>query len=260
MRGDVFKVLQEALRARRMTYADLADTMGLSEPTIKRIFAARDCKLSRIIEICDALELSLSDVTDNAARQQAEATVLPMATELSLAADPPLFYFLILLRDLRAPEYIAQVMGLSPTRLHQMGMTLERLGLAEVGAGNKFRLLSHAPIRFRPNGPLLALLRDINLRFIAKGITAPTTPADHFFTVSRRMRVESAVEIRRDLNALTEKIAELARLDQLVAREDQLQPFKISGFWGRVDFAGLMKQASETDSSTDVLETNERHR
>lgn len=246
MRGDVFKVLQEALRARRMTYADLADTLGLSEPTIKRIFAARDCKLSRIIEICDALDLSLSDVTDNAARQKAEATVLPMATELSLAADPPLFYFLILLRDLRAPEYIAQIMGLSPTRLHQMGMTLERLGLAEVGAGNKIRLLSHAPIRFRPNGPLLPLLKEVNLRFIAHGISTPSGNADHFFTISRRMRSETALEIRQDIEALSEKISELSRQDQLVAPEHLLKPYKIAGFWGVVDFGALMARPANT--------------
>lgn len=256
MRGDVFKVLQDALRARRMTYADLAEVMGVSEPTIKRIFAARDCKLSRIIEICEALDLSLSDVTDNAARQRTEAISLPMSTELSLAADPPLFYFLILLRDLRAPDYIAGLMDLSPDQFHAMGMALERLGLAEVDAGNKIRLLSHAPIRFRPNGPLLPLLREINLRFIAKGVTNPATPADHFFTVSRRMRNESAQEIRRDVEALTEKIAELARQDQLVAREDQLKPFKISGFWGVVDFAGLMKQATKSERTTDTLETD----
>lgn len=260
MRGDVFKVLQDALRARRMTYADLAEIMCVSEPTIKRIFAARDCKLSRIIEICEALDLSLSDVTDNAARQRAEAITLPMGTEVSLAADPPLFYFLILLRDLRAPDYIAGLMDLSPDQLHAMGMALERLGLAEVDAGNKIRLVSHAPIRFRPNGPLLPLLREINLRFLAKGVTHPVTSADHFFTISRRMRIETAQDIRRDIEALTEKIAELARQDQLVAREDQLKPFKISGFWGQVDFAGLMKPTPKQDRATDALETGEHPR
>ncbi len=255
MRGDVFKILQDALRARRMTYADLAEVMNLSEPTIKRIFAARDCKLSRIIEICDALDLSLADVTDNAARQKPESLTLPMGTELALAADPQLFYFFILLRDLRGPEFTAQLMDLSPEQLHAMGMALERLDLAEVDTGNKIRLLSHAPIRFRPNGPLLPLLREINLRFISKGITQPATPEDHFFTVSRRMRSESANEIRREIEALTDRIAELARQDQLVTPEDQLKPFKISGFWGLVDFAGLMKSATKAGATTDALET-----
>jgi DNA-binding Xre family transcriptional regulator len=60
MRGDTFKILQGVLKARGMTYADLASRMEISEPTVKRIFAGHDCKLSRLLEICEIRKRRLS--------------------------------------------------------------------------------------------------------------------------------------------------------------------------------------------------------
>ncbi len=62
MQAELFELLKSVLKARRMTYAGLAKRLGLSEPTIKRIFAERDCKLSRMNEICAALELTFDDM------------------------------------------------------------------------------------------------------------------------------------------------------------------------------------------------------
>lgn len=239
MRGDMFKILQDALRARGMTYADLGAAMDLSEPTIKRIFATRDVKLSRLIQICDVLCVPLADVTEAAGRERPTASRLPAATEAGLARDPMLFYFYILLRDLRAQDYIARIFGLTDDQVFRIGMALERLGLAQVESGGRIQLLSHAPVQFRHDGPLMPLLKQVNLRFIAHTISAPPDETNLFFTVSRRMRPETAKLIRKDIEELTRKIAELARQDQLMTPEEDLQTYKVSGTWAAVDFAAL---------------------
>ena len=46
----IFQALKAHLKARGMTYKDLAQSLGLSEPTIKRMFTACDCSLERRIQ------------------------------------------------------------------------------------------------------------------------------------------------------------------------------------------------------------------
>ena len=50
-----------------MTYADLADHLGMAESSIKRIFAKGDMPLSRIDEICRVLKLDFADLARRAA-------------------------------------------------------------------------------------------------------------------------------------------------------------------------------------------------
>ena len=47
--GFVFDALKMHLKARGMTYADVARALKVSEPTVKRIFAGRNCTLKRSI-------------------------------------------------------------------------------------------------------------------------------------------------------------------------------------------------------------------
>ena len=99
MQAELFELLKSVLKARRMTYAALAELLGLSEPTIKRIFAERDCKLSRMNEICAALGLTLDDLVAEANRVDVRPTQLTDRQEAQLAEDRPAFNLFLLLLD-----------------------------------------------------------------------------------------------------------------------------------------------------------------
>ncbi|TYC70151.1 helix-turn-helix transcriptional regulator [Stappia sp. BW2] len=240
MRGDTFKILQGVLKARGMTYADLARRMDISEPTVKRIFAGHDCKLSRLLEICDILEVPLSDVLHRAARNSEEASVLPIATEARLAADPSLFYLFILLREPIPQGEIQRRFDLSGEDMFRMGRSLEALGLVEVHPGNHIKVLHKEPLRFRPDGPLIPLLKEINTRFLGQVIANPSGNQSLFFTLSRRMLPDTGAFILREIETLKETIAELARQDQLVSREEDLTTFKLTGAFAPVSFPDIL--------------------
>ncbi|TYC64152.1 helix-turn-helix transcriptional regulator [Rhodobacterales bacterium] len=240
MRGDTFRILQGVLKARGMTYADLARRMDISEPTVKRIFAGHDCKMSRLLEICDILEVPLADVVHRAARTSAEASVLPVATEARLAADRSLFYLFILLREPIAQKEIERRFDLSEDDMFRMGRALEALGLAEVHPGNQIKILRKEPLRFRPDGPLIQLLKEINTRFLGQVIANPESNQSMFFTLSRRMLPDTGAFILREIETLKETIAELARQDQLVSREEDLTTFKLTGAFAPVSFPDIL--------------------
>ncbi|MEC9469362.1 MAG: helix-turn-helix transcriptional regulator [Pseudomonadota bacterium] len=240
MRGDTFKILQGVLKARGMTYADLASRMEISEPTVKRIFAGHDCKLSRLLEICEILEVPLADVLHRAERNSEEASVLPVATEARLAADPSLFYLFILLREPIPQQEIERRFELSGEDMFRLGRVLEALGLAEVHPGNRIKITRKEPFRFRPDGPLIPLLKEINMRFLGQVIANPGGNQSLFFTLSRRMLPDTGAFILREIETLKETIAELARQDQLVSREEDLTTFKLTGAFAPVSFPDIL--------------------
>lgn len=247
MRGDTFKILQSALKARGLTYAALAEHMEVSEPTIKRIFAGQDCKLSRLLEICEILDVPLADILHRAERNSEEISLLPVATEARLAANPSLFYLFILLRESIPQHVISERFGLSDRAMFRLGRSLEALGLAEVHADNRIKITRQEPFRFRPDGPLIPLLKEINLRFLDQVISSPGSNQAEFFTLSRRMLPDTGAFIAREIASLKETVAELARQDQLVSREEDLVTFKLTGAWAPVSFPDILQIEAESE-------------
>ncbi|TIU85390.1 MAG: helix-turn-helix transcriptional regulator, partial [Mesorhizobium sp.] len=62
MNGPIFEALKRTLKAKGLTYRTLAERMGVSEPTVKRIFHEKNCKLDRLMEICVAADVELENV------------------------------------------------------------------------------------------------------------------------------------------------------------------------------------------------------
>src|SRR5207244_9184361 len=58
--GFVFEGLKMHLKARGMTYADVARALKISEATVKRIFALKNCSLDRLDVICRLVRVDLA--------------------------------------------------------------------------------------------------------------------------------------------------------------------------------------------------------
>ncbi len=240
-RGDIFQGLKQALKARNMTYADLAERLGLSEPTIKRIFAECDCKMARLLTICDMLNISLADLVERAGRARDEPVELAPQVERELAENRSLFYLFILLRDGVSESEIMARYRLSKTDLFLVMTRLEKLGLAKADPDGRIRVSVEPPIRFRRHGPLHPLITDINTRFLVDIAERQDGAGAAFHTISRRMLPDSADTIRRELTALDERIKIIARQDQLLAHEHDLETYKLSAAFGPIHFPDLVK-------------------
>lgn len=241
MRAEVFETLKRVLRARKLTYADLAQRLGTSEPTIKRIFAARDDKLSRIEEICDALDLPLEDLIAQAKRTEVKPLILSDTVERHLAEDPALFHFFLLLRDGLSATEIQTLFDLSTDRIFRLGQKLDRLGLAQLHEAGRIRLVLDQPIQFRRDGPLHRMLLTLNLDFMRETFFAPDTPESGFLTQSRHISDTTARHMMRELRKLNREFSDMARQDQLTLPAADLKTYKLTLAWGPVTFSRLMQ-------------------
>lgn len=240
MQADVFEILKSVLRARRITYAEMARRLDLSEPTIKRIFAEKDCKLSRITEICDVLDLSLADVTAQASRIEVRPIELGDRVEAQLAEDRPAFHLFLLLRDGMSADAIMTHYQLDHSAMFALARRLERTGLIELMPMGRIRLLEDRPIRFRRDGPLHRTLIKLNMDFIKETYLRVDTDMSGFLTQSRRISETTARHVMDRLNDLNKELSDLARKDQLTLPVDALRTYKLVLAWSPVSFSTLL--------------------
>src|SRR5204863_4531672 len=82
--------LKDVLRARGVTYAKLAKGLGLSEASVKRIFAARSFTLERLDQVCAFLAIEISDLAKMVADERASPERLTFEQEKVLVSDSKL--------------------------------------------------------------------------------------------------------------------------------------------------------------------------
>ena len=68
--ADLVTALKKELKTAQMTYADLAQALGMAESSVKRMLAKGDMPLSRIDAICRALALDFADLARRVADSQ----------------------------------------------------------------------------------------------------------------------------------------------------------------------------------------------
>lgn len=72
-------VVKKLLRQRGMTYAVVAKGLGLSEASVKRLFAKRDMGLGRLEQICELMQLEVADLLE--LTRDAEGRIREMSAE-----------------------------------------------------------------------------------------------------------------------------------------------------------------------------------
>src|SRR5580765_3197993 len=65
--------LKRLMKARSITYKELAGRIKLSEISVKRIFSQSSLSLARLEQICQALEVSIQEISRLSGEQTAEA-------------------------------------------------------------------------------------------------------------------------------------------------------------------------------------------
>ena len=66
----LIKTLKKQLKAQGKTYVDVAQLLGLSEASVKRMFASQNFTLHRLEEICHFMDMELSDLVFKMSTEQ----------------------------------------------------------------------------------------------------------------------------------------------------------------------------------------------
>ncbi len=146
--------LKKCLKAKGMTYQQVARALGLSEASVKRLFSEQSFSLKRLEEISNLLDLSFYDLAKLSTNSESGPNVLTLEQEIILSENPKLLIFSYLLLTGREPDSIVRDYKISETESLQFLLELDRLKLVELHSDNRVRLLTQKNISWRKDGPI----------------------------------------------------------------------------------------------------------
>ena len=143
-----------------MTYADLAASLGMAESSVKRMLAKGDMPLSRIDAICRALKRDFAELARRVADAQPLLKELTQEQEHAVVADKKLLLCAICVLSQWTLEQITERYRLSEAECVKCLAQLDRIGIIELRALNRYRLKLAKTFRWRPHGPVMVFFRE----------------------------------------------------------------------------------------------------
>lgn len=153
-------VLKAELKAQGLTYAHLAQHLGLSESSVKRLLAKGEMSLSRLEQICTVLHMDFTDIARQLLDTQPAQHELTVAQERAVVSDPKLLLMAICCLSLWTLEQVITTYHLSEPEAVRYLVRLDRLGIIELRPLNRYRLHVSKNFRWQPHGPVMQYFRD----------------------------------------------------------------------------------------------------
>jgi len=234
--AEITEALKRCLKARGMTYARLAQALGLSEASVKRLFSGGGFTLRRIDQICRVLEIDLFELTQLARSHAAAITELTPAQEQALAADPRLLLvFHLALGGWRTEQIVAEY-SVSRAECLKLLLALDALGLIDLKPGNEVRLRTARHVNWRRDGPIRRAYQGKVLHeFFAAAFDRPD---ETLRFEAKELSAASREVVRRKLERLVREFNELAEVDAALEPSERdsvglvvgLRPYVLSLF------------------------------
>lgn len=202
--GQLFDALRMHLRARAMTYADLAKALKVSEPTIKRIFATRNCTLRRLDTLCAVLQVDLAELARGMPRESRLVSQLTRAQEEKLMSDPALLCVAACAMHQMRVEDIVRLYRVDEAQCVRLLLQLERLGILELHENNRIRLRLSRAFAWIPDGPMMRFVRSQAGEFFDHAFAAP---GESMRLVSVRLSSEGRVALLRQIEQVLQEYA-----------------------------------------------------
>jgi DNA-binding Xre family transcriptional regulator len=137
-----------------MTYAGLAKGLGLSEASVKRVFAAGSFTLERLDRICELIGIEITDLARMVHREGENPAQLSWDQEEQLVADPRLLLVAVHALNHWTFDEIVATYTLSKAECIRMLARLDKLGMIDLLPNNKIRVRVTQNFSWLPSGPI----------------------------------------------------------------------------------------------------------
>jgi transcriptional regulator with XRE-family HTH domain len=152
--------LKRQLKAKAVTYAELARRIGLSEASVKRMFAQRSFTLARLEQVLDAIGMDFAELAQAASDAPQLISQLTYAQEKEIIGDTKLLVVAVAALNMIALEQIVTVYRITEAEAVKYLLRLDKIGFLALLPNNRVKLLVSRTFSWIPNGPIQAYFRD----------------------------------------------------------------------------------------------------
>ncbi len=146
--------VKSELKARGLSYRDVAMALRLSEASVKRLFSTGNLSLDRLIELCALLNMTLAELTQTAAARTLRLDRLDEKQELELVSDPKLLLVAACaLNHWRLADIVEHYCFDEAECLRYL-LRLDRMRLIDLLPGSRIRINVTRDFDWLPGGPI----------------------------------------------------------------------------------------------------------
>lgn len=166
--------LKRELKARGLTYADVAEALELSESSIKRLLTGSRLSLQRLERLCELLDMDIAELVRKMTDDRQRIQRLTTEQEQQVAADPKLLLVALCALNGWSMAEIVDTYVISDHDCIQLLARLDRLKIVDLLPGNRIRLVVASDFQWIPNGPIQRFFRkEVQPAFLQASFNGP---------------------------------------------------------------------------------------
>lgn len=150
----IVQTLKKLLRTANVTYADVAAALDLSESSVKRLFSDQDFSLKRLDQVCQLMNMEISDLMRQLDEGKQHIESLSLDQEQLLVSDLKLLVVASCAMNHWSFSEITTRYTISEAELIQCLAKLDKLQMIELLPKNKIKLLIAPHFNWIKNGPI----------------------------------------------------------------------------------------------------------
>jgi DNA-binding Xre family transcriptional regulator len=229
--------LKKILRERKITYADVAEHLDLSEANVKRMFSKRHFTLNRLEEVCALANADLGYLMSRMHEGSMIIDELSLEAEKELVGNIKLLMMAQLLINRWELEDIIETYTFEELEVTRLLAKLDRLGIIELLPGNRVRNLISRDFKWIHNGPVYKFFEQhvasefFNCKFSPKA-------GELLIFMAGMLTRQSNAHMQNSMRRLAREFDELCKEDGKLPLEDTygsglvlaLRPWELSVF------------------------------
>ncbi len=239
--AQLLATLKRQLKSQGMTYRDVARTLKLSEPSVKRLFASGRITVERMVQICNLLGFTLAELSQEAVAGQMRVSTLTERQEREVVANPRLLLVAVCALNHWTLDEIVQHYRLSTAECIKLLLHLDKLRIIDLLPGNRIRINVARDFDWLPSGPIRQYFQNKGLGDFLKSDFAHEHEAMAF--VHGLFTDQALAQIQDELKKLRLKFAELheTSLSAPLSKRRGLGLLLAMRGWEPADFARLRR-------------------
>lgn len=234
--------LKKELKKQGKTYNDVANLLGLSEASVKRLFSERSFSLNRLDQICEWLGMEFSDLVKAMEQSIQLTTHLTLRQERELVSDTRLIMMAHYLISHWTFSEIIDIYDIPENEGIRLLAKLDRMKFIQLLPGNRVKLLISNDFEWIKNGPIQRFFEDkIQTEFFDISFT---NPGECRIFVSGMLTRDSNAELIRKIKRLVHEFNETTIEDKSVPLDNRFGTSLLVAMrpWGVKVFESLRKK------------------
>lgn len=171
----LIETLKKALKANGWTYRKVANDLALSEASVKRLFAGRNFSLNRLEQICQLMDMEVTDLVKRMVIELQTSTIFTQKEEEDLVRNHQLLLVAFLVINRCTFDDIVSNYIITEAELIKHLAKLDKLKIIDLLPNNRIKLRISSNFTWRNNGPIQKFFEErlqqdfLNSRFEEQG-------------------------------------------------------------------------------------------